>query len=89
MKLGAPNLGGSVSTAGGLVFIAATTDKYIRAFDADSGEELWRHRLPYTGNSTPMSFRLSPEGRQFVVLAAGGHGWSEAGDALIAFALPD
>jgi quinoprotein glucose dehydrogenase len=89
MKLGAPNLGGSVATAGGLVFIAATTDKYIRAFDVESGDELWRHRLPYTGNSTPMSFRLSPEGRQFVVLSAGGHGWSEAGDALIAFALPD
>ena len=51
------------------------------------GEEIWRARLPFTGNATPMSYRLRPDGRQFVVLAAGGHGWSEPGDALVAFAL--
>lgn len=86
---GSPNLGGSLVTAGGLVFIGATTDKFLRAFDADTGEEIWRARLPYTANATPVSYRLRPDGRQFVVVAAGGHGWSEPGDAVMAFALPD
>ncbi len=87
-KLGAPNLGGPIVTASGLVFIAATTDRYLRAFDSETGEELWRHRLPFTGNATPMTYRLGPDGRQFVVIASGGHVWSEPGDALMAFALP-
>jgi quinoprotein glucose dehydrogenase len=89
LSLGAPNLGGSIATASGLVFIAATTDKFFRAFDARSGEEIWSRRIPYTANSTPLSYRLHSAGRQFVVLAAGGHGWSEPGDALIAYALPE
>jgi quinoprotein glucose dehydrogenase len=84
---GAPNLGGTLATAGGLVFIGATTDKFFRAFDAENGELLWQRRIPYTANATPMTYRL-PDGRQFVVVAAGGHGWSEPGDALLAFALP-
>jgi quinoprotein glucose dehydrogenase len=88
LDYGAPNLGGSIVTAGGLVFIAATTDKFFRAFDARTGEEVWSHRIPFTGNSTPMTYRLREDGRQYVVLAAGGHGWSEPGDALMAFALP-
>ena len=88
LSLGSPNLGGPLSTAAGLVFIGATTDKFLRAFDAGSGEELWRHRLPYTANATPISYRLGPHSRQFVVIAAGGHGWSEPGDALVAFTLP-
>ena len=87
-KLGAPNLGGPVATASGLVFIAATTDRYLRAFDSETGDEVWSHRLPYTGNATPMTYRLGPDGRQFVVIASGGHVWSESGDALMAFALP-
>ena len=85
---GAPNLGGSIVTAGGLVFIAATLDRFIRGFDAQTGEEIWTQRLPFTGNSTPMTYRLRPGGRQYLVIAAGGHGWSESGDALTAFALP-
>jgi quinoprotein glucose dehydrogenase len=89
LKLGAPNLGGSIVTAGGVVFIAATTDKFLRGFDAQTGEEIWKQRLPYTGNSTPMTYRLRKNSRQYLVLAAGGHGWSEPGDALMAFALPD
>jgi quinoprotein glucose dehydrogenase len=89
LPLGAPNLGGSLATAGGLVFIGATTEKVLRAFDADSGEEIWSARLPYTANATPLSYRLKPDGRQYVVVAAGGHGWSEPGDAVMAFALPD
>ncbi len=88
LSLGAPNLGGSIATAGGLVFIGATTDKYLRAFDARTGEEIWSARLPYTANATPLSYRLRSDGRQFVVIAAGGHGWSEPGDTVVAFALP-
>jgi len=88
LPFGAPNLGGATATAGGVVFIGATTDKFLRAFDAATGEELYRWRLPYTANATPMTYRLGPEGRQYVVVAAGGHGWSEPGDALMAFALP-
>ena len=71
LPLGAPNLGGSIATAGGLVFIGATTDKFLRAFDAASGEEIWSARLPYTANATPMTYRLRQDGRQFVVVAAG------------------
>ena len=85
--VGAPNLGGAVVTAGGVVFIGATTDKYLRAFDAQTGAELWRERLPYTANATPATYRLRPDGKQFVVGAAGGHGWSEPGDAVIAWTL--
>ncbi len=87
-EVGSPNLGGSIVTAGGLVFIGATTDKYLRAFDAETGELLWSHRLPFTANATPLTYRRGADGRQFVVVAAGGHGWSEPGDALVAFALP-
>jgi quinoprotein glucose dehydrogenase len=88
LPLGAPNLGGSIVTAGGLVFIGATTDKSFRAFDARTGEEVFRARIPFTANSTPVTYRVREDGLQFVVVAAGGHGWSEPGDALIAYALP-
>jgi quinoprotein glucose dehydrogenase len=88
LSLGAPNLGGALVTAGGLVFIGATTDKFFRAFDAKSGEEIWTQRLPYTANATPIAYRLRPDGKEFVVVAAGGHGWSQPGDALMAFSLP-
>jgi quinoprotein glucose dehydrogenase len=86
-NVGAPNLGGAIATAGGLVFIGATTDKYLRAFDAGTGEEIWTERLPYTANATPLTYRLGPDAKQFVVVAAGGHGWSEPGDAVIAWTL--
>jgi quinoprotein glucose dehydrogenase len=89
LPLGAPNLGGSLATAGDLVFIGATTEKILRAFDADTGAELWSARLPFTANATPMSYRLRPDGRQYVVVASGGHGWSQPGDAVVAFALPN
>jgi quinoprotein glucose dehydrogenase len=88
LPFGAPNLGGSIVTAGGVLFIGATTDKFVRAFDAKTGEELWTRRVPFTANATPMTYRLRKDGRQFLVIAAGGHGWSESGDALLAFALP-
>ncbi len=89
LELGTPNAGGSVATASGLVFIGATTDQFIRAFASETGEEIWRARLPYTANSTPITYRLTKGSRQFLVVAAGGHGWSKSGDAVIAFALPE
>jgi quinoprotein glucose dehydrogenase len=87
-ELGTPNLGGPLVTAGGLVFLGATMDDYLRAFDLESGAELWRGRLPAGGQATPMSYEV--EGRQFVVIAAGGHGrmGKPEGDSVVAFALP-
>jgi quinoprotein glucose dehydrogenase len=89
--VGVPNLGGPITLASGVSFIAATTDNYLRAFDTKTGEELWRGRLPFSGHSTPMTYRLRKDGRQFVVIAAGGHMLfgKEPGDALVAFALPE
>lgn len=87
--LGVPNFGGGLLTASGLYFIGATTDRYFRAFDAASGEEVWRARIPFTGNATPMSFRLRPDSKQFVVIAAGGNPLTGIGDALLAYALAD
>jgi quinoprotein glucose dehydrogenase len=87
---GMPNFGGPITTASGLTFIAAATDRYLRAFDTNTGEELWRGDLPFGGQATPMTYRLSSEGRQYVVIAAGGH-WllpGPVGDAVVAFALP-
>ena len=88
--VGVPNIGGPITTASGLTFIGATTDRYLRAFRTETGEELWRARLPTTAHATPMTYRLREDGRQYVVVAAGGHGLipSKPGDALIAFALP-
>lgn len=88
LSWGTPNTGGSLQTASGLVFIGATIDKFFRAFDAQSGEELWHYELPFAAHATPMSYR-STDGRQYIVIAAGGHGalGSEPGDALVAFAL--
>jgi quinoprotein glucose dehydrogenase len=91
LATGTPNLGGPLVTASGLVFIGATTDFFLRAFDEATGDELWKARLPTAAHATPMTYRLRPDGRQYVVIAAGGHGilGSPPGDALIAFALPD
>ena len=88
--LGTPNLGGPITTASGLTFIAATTDPYLRAFSTETGEELWRGRLPATGQASPATYRLGPDRRQFVVIAAGGHAGrgTPLSDALVAFALP-
>lgn len=76
-------------TGSGLVFIAATPDGMIRALDEQTGAIVWQHPLPYPGVATPMSFQAS-DGRQFVVIAAGGSILlqSPIGDALVAFALP-
>lgn len=83
---GAPNLGGPLVTAGGLVFMGGSIDRTIRAFDSASGDVLWRGALPAGGKATPMTYAF--EGRQYVLIAAGGGGPWGAGDAIMAFALP-
>ncbi len=89
-KTGTSNLGGSIATAGGLVFIAATNDRRFRAFDARTGKELWVTTLEASGHATPMTFR-SRSGKQIVVIAAGGGGYfsDTASDVVAAYALPD
>lgn len=88
LPTGTPVIGGPLVTAGGVVFIGAAMDKYLRAFDAKTGAELWQGRLPATAQATPMTYEW--EGRQIVVIAAGGHGQAglKAGDSFVAFALP-
>lgn len=84
--LGIPNLGGPIVTAGGVVFIGATMDHFIRAFDIETGRELWRGPLPAGARATPMTYERN--GRQFVVVAVGGsEDWGK-GDYVVAFALP-
>ena len=82
------NMGGPITTAGGLVFIGAATDRYFRAYNLKNGRELWKAPLPAGGKATPMTY-LGADGRQYVVIAAGGDGkawgWS---DEVVAFALP-
>jgi quinoprotein glucose dehydrogenase len=90
IRYGVPNLGGPLVTSSGLIFIGATMDDYLRAFDVETGDELWKGRLPAGGQATPMTYRIRPDGRQYVVIAAGGHGRGRTtlGDALVAYALP-
>jgi quinoprotein glucose dehydrogenase len=89
VRLGTPNLGGPIITAGGLVFIAAAMDNYLRAFDVATGDELWKGRLPAGGQATPMTYEW--EGRQYVVIFAGGYSriGTTLGDYVVAFSLPD
>lgn len=90
LELGVPNQGGALVTGGGLTFIGATTDNYIRAFNTESGAEVWKHRLPAGGQATPMTYRGLADGRQYIVIAAGGHAYlgTDLGDSIIAFRLP-
>jgi quinoprotein glucose dehydrogenase len=89
-KTGAPNLGGAITTAGGLTFIGATIDRQFRAFETRTGRELWSAALPAAGKATPMTFR-GASGKQYVVISAGGDngGPFGASDAIVAYALPD
>jgi quinoprotein glucose dehydrogenase len=86
--IGMPNMGGAIVTGGGLIFIGASTDNFLRAFDIATGKELWKGRLPAGGQATPMTYEAN--GRQYVVIAAGGHGplGTKRGDYVVAFALP-
>ncbi|PYU55748.1 MAG: quinoprotein glucose dehydrogenase [Acidobacteria bacterium] len=88
---GTPNLGGSIVTDGGVVFIGATTDSRFRAFDARTGEQLWVGDLEASAYATPMTYMGKKTGKQFVVIAAGGGGYfiGKVSDVLAAFALPD
>ena len=88
-RLGSPNLGGAIVTAGGLVFVAGTLDQRIRAFDVESGRELWSAPLPAGGKATPMTY-VGADGKQYLVIAAGGDGGDRFGqsDAVVAFRLP-
>ena len=89
---GALSLGGPIVTAGGLVFIAGTMiDRSIRAFDVQTGREIWKAQLPSTGGATPMTYQTRKGGQQFLVIAAGGHrGVTEEpqDDSIVAFTLP-
>ena len=87
-RVGTRQVGGSIATAGGLVFIAATLDEKMRAFDSKTGKELWSNQLNAGGYATPCSYEVG--GRQYVVIAAGGGGKqrTKAGDEVVAFALP-
>jgi len=91
LPLGSPSLGGAVTTASGVTFIAATMDNFIRAFRTETGEKLWQARLPAGGQATPMTYRLRADGKQFVVIAAGGSKFlrTKTGDYLIAYALDE
>lgn len=86
---GMPGMGGPLLTASGLVFIGAASDGYLRALDRATGKELWRAELPAPGMATPMTYAVGD--RQYVVIAAGGHGKLDTGrsDALVAFKLPE
>jgi quinoprotein glucose dehydrogenase len=87
---GSPSLGGPVVTAGGLVFLGGTFDPYLKAYDSDTGKEVWRAKLPASARATPMTFRSAAAGKQYVVIAAGGHDvpGAQFSDSLVAFALP-
>jgi quinoprotein glucose dehydrogenase len=86
---GSLSLAGPITTAGGLIFVAASVDDHLRAFDSDSGQLLWQSLLPAGGQATPMTYMVG--GKQYVVQAAGGHAQlgTMQGDAVVAYALPD
>ena len=92
VPVGAPSLGGPIVTASGLVFIAGTMiDPSFRAFDVETGKEIWKFQLPTSGGATPMTYQAGKSGKQFLVIAAGGHrGVTEEpqNDSIIAFTLP-
>ena len=87
LNLGMPSIGGPIVTAGGVIFIAASLDDRLRAFNTDDGKLLWAATLPAGGQATPMTYAIA--GRQYVVIAAGGYkDESTRGDYLVAYALP-
>jgi quinoprotein glucose dehydrogenase len=88
LQTGTINFGGPIVTAGGLVFTAAAMDNYLRAFDVDTGKEIWKFELPASAQATPMTYSVN--GKQYLVIAAGGHGklGTKQGDYVLAFTLP-
>ncbi|OBY89845.1 quinate dehydrogenase [Pseudomonas sp. AU11447] len=90
IPIGLPTLGGTLSTQGGLVFIAGTQDFYLRAYDSSNGKEIWKSRLPVGSQGGPMTYVSPKTGKQFVVITAGGARQStDRGDYVMAYALPD
>lgn len=89
-KMGVPNLGGPIMTAGGVAFLSGTLDYYVRGYNVTNGEQLWQSRLPAGGQATPMTY-IGADGRQYLLVVAGGHGslGTKAGDDVIAYALPN
>ncbi|MBV8805073.1 MAG: PQQ-binding-like beta-propeller repeat protein, partial [Sinobacteraceae bacterium] len=87
---GRPNVGGSIATAGGLVFIGATDDARFRAFNAQTGEEVWTVKLAAAAHATPITY-LGKDGKQYVAIVATGGSFLESpivGDSVDVFALP-
>jgi quinoprotein glucose dehydrogenase len=89
LDMGVPAFGGGLATASGLYFIGASIDKAFRAFDSETGKVLWETRLPFDATAVPMSYRLRPDAKQYLVIVAGSNPLSDMGDALVAYALPD
>lgn len=89
LPLGTFNLGGAVVTGGGVAFVAATTDGWLRAIDMRTGRVLWRDALPAGGQATPISY-IAADGRQMIAVVSGGHGSlrTPRGDWIVAYALP-
>ena len=87
-ETGVPGIGGPIVTRGGLAFLSGTVDYYVRGYDLASGKEIWRKRLPAGGQSTPATY-MGRDGRQYLVVVAGGHGFigTKLGDSVIAYAL--
>jgi quinoprotein glucose dehydrogenase len=86
-RTGTENYGGPLVTAGGLIFIGASKDEHLRAFDKKTGEEVWKYKLPAGGYATPSTYEI--EGKQFLVIACGGGKMgTKSGDSYVAFALP-
>ncbi len=90
LPIGVPSMGGSIVTASGLGFLSGTLDQYLRAYDVNSGEVLWKARLPAGGQATPMTY-TGKDGKQYVLVTAGGHGslGTRMGDYIIAYKLPN
>ncbi len=88
-KVGVPGIGGPMITKGGVAFLGAAVDNYLRAYDLTTGKQLWEARLPAGGQATPMTYALEG-GKQYVVMVAGGHGsvGTKPGDYVIAYTLP-
>ena len=89
IKVGVPGIGGPIVTKGGVAFLAAAVDDYLRAYDVTSGKQLWQARLPAGGQATPMTYTAS-DNKQYVVMVAGGHGsvGTKPGDYVIGYTLP-
>jgi quinoprotein glucose dehydrogenase len=89
LKMGVPGIGGPIITKGGVAFLSGTLDYYVRGYDLATGDKIWERRLPAGGQATPMSYWSEASQRQFVLVVAGGHGstGTEAGDAIVAYAL--